>query len=361
MAINLPAAAYRTPEAALGFHARVLERVLAIAGVEAAAVGTSPVDYLESGRTDAGVSITIDGGRRFLNGVAEQAPYTPGRRRVTPGYFRALGLPIAAGRDFTDDDTFGRVPVAIINETMARMHWPGQSAIGKRVNFESVRPGRPLAEPWTEVVGMVADARQHRFDAPPRPEIYTSLSQTPYLLSTWTLLVRGATPPGQLAPAVRHTIQAIDPTVPVFDIRTMTSVIEEATATPRYATSLVSLFGALALALAAVGIHGLGAFFAAQRVREIGIRVALGATRADILRLTFAEGMRPAAAGIAAGGLAAAFATRVLAALLYDVEPSDPMAFASAVAVLLVVAMSASYLPARRAMRVDPVVALRAE
>jgi putative ABC transport system permease protein len=359
--INLPSAAYRTPEAARAFYDRVLAHMLAVPGVEAAAIGSNPVDYLDKGRSDAGVSITIEGGRRFLNGVAEQAPFTPGRRRVTPGYFRALKLPVVAGRGFTDADRLGAAPVAIINESMARMHWPGQSAIGRRINFENVRPGRPLAEPWTEIVGVVADARQHRFDVMPRPEIYTPLSQAPYLLAASTLLVRSATPPADMAPAARQAVHDIDVSVPVFNMRTMTSIIDEATATSRYATNLVSLFAALALMLAALGVHGLGAFAAAQRVREIGIRVALGATRADVLRWMFTTALRPAATGIIVGSIAAAFATRLLAALLYGVGPSDPVIFALAVVILLVVALCASYLPAHRATRVDPVVALRAE
>jgi putative ABC transport system permease protein len=360
MTISLPSTTYRTPEAALKFRDRVLAGTRSIPGVEAAAIGNA-VDYLARSHSDAGVSITIEGGRRFLNGQAEQAPFTPGRRRVTADYFRALGLRVIAGRGLTDADRSGGALVGVINESMARMHWPGQSAIGKRVNFESVRPGRPLVEPWTEIVGVVADARQHRFDVRPRPEIYTPLAQTPYLLSTLTLLVRSATPPATVAPAVRQAIRDIDVTVPAFDMRTMTSIIDEATATPRYAANLASLFAVLALTLAAVGTYGLGAFASAQRVREIGIRIALGATRADVLRLTFREGFRPAAAGIAAGTLAAVLATRLLSALLYDVGPSDPLILASAVIIVLVVALCGSYLPARRAARVDPVVALRAD
>ncbi|MGH9311406.1 MAG: FtsX-like permease family protein, partial [Vicinamibacterales bacterium] len=360
MTLTLPAPPYGTPEAALAFHDRVIARVSAIPGVQAVAIGANPVEYL-SNRPAGGVSITIEGGNRYLNGVPEQAGFTPGRRRVTPTYFRALGLPLVAGRGFTESDRRGAPLVAVVNESMARLHWPGQSALGKRVNFEAVRPGRPLAEPWTEIVGVVGDARQHRFDAPPRPEIYTPLTQTPYLLSTSTVLVRSNLSPLAIAAPVRQAIRDLDSAVPVFEVRTMTSIIDEATAAQRYAASLVALFAMLALALAAVGVYGLAALAAAQRVREIGIRMALGATRSDVRRFMLGQGLRPAAFGIGAGVLVAAFATRLLGALLYDIGPSDPLTFTLAVAVLLGAAVCASYLPARRASRLDPAVVLRAE
>jgi predicted permease len=359
--LNLPGAAYSTAEAALQFHERVLARVRALPGVEAVAAGQDPVDYLAANRVDAGVSITVERGRRFLNGVAADAPYTPGRRRVSPDYFETLGLALIEGRGFTGSDGLAGVRVAVVNESMARLHWPGQRAIGKRINFENVRPNRPLSEPWTEIVGVVADARQHRFDGMPRPEVYTPLSQTPYLLSTSTLLVRSASSSLDVSGAVRRAIHDIDVSVPVFDMRTMSSIIDEATATPRYAANLVSLFAALALTLAAVGIYGLGALAAAQRRREIAIRMALGATRAEVLRFALAVGLRPAAVGIAAGAAAAAFGARLLGALLYEVEPSNPVVLASAVSLLLVVAFCATYLPAWRAAAIDPVAALRAE
>jgi len=358
--VSLPQS-YSTSDAVLAFHDRLLSRMLQIPGVAAAAIGSDPVDYLLRNRPDAGVSVTIEGGRRFLNGVAGDAPFTPGRRRVTPDYFRALGVRLLAGRGFTDADRLGSTPVAVINDTMAQTHWPGQSAVGKRLNFESVRPARPPREPWTEIVGVVTDARQHRYDSMPRPEIYTPLAQTSGVFPVVTLLVRSDAPASTLAPLVRQAVRDIDRTVPAFDVRTMSGIIGQATATPRYAAGLVSLFAALALVLAALGIYGLGSFVAAQRVREIGIRMALGATRADILRLIGAVGIRPAAAGIAAGSVVAGFATRLLAALLYGVEPSDPLIFAAVVGLLLAVAAVASLLPARRAARADPVLSLRAE
>jgi putative ABC transport system permease protein len=359
--LNLPSAVYATPDAALTFHERAVARVRELPGVQAAAIGDNPVEYLATNRTDSGVSITIEGGGRFLNGVPEQAPFTPGRRRVSTDYFHALGLPIVQGRGFTDADRLGAVPVAVINETMARMHWPGENALGKRVNFSNVRPGRPLAEPWTEIVGAVANARQHRWDRAPRPEIYTPLPQTSNLVTTWTMLVRTATPSAEVSRMVRQAIHGIDPAVPLFDVRTMESIVGEATATPRYAANLVGLFALLALTLSAVGTFGLASFGAAQRVREIGIRVALGATRADILRLAIAEGVRPAVLGIAVGTAAALFSSRLMGSLLYDMGPSDPVIYVSAVILLLVVAACAAYLPARRAAAADPVVALRAE
>lgn len=332
----------------------------ALPGIDSVAIGSRPVNYL-AGDSRAGVSITLEGGKRFLNGNPEDAPFTPGRRWVTPGYFEALGLPLVMGRSFTDADRAGAAPVGVINETMARMHWPGQNPIGKRLNFENVRPGRPLAEAWTEIVGVVADARQHQFDAPSRPEIYTPLAQTPHVMSSWSVLVRSATPPAELTASIRRVIHDVDPAVPAFEARTMTSIIDEAIAIPRYAALLVGLFAMLALVLAAVGLHGLGAFAVAQRTREIGLRIALGATRADVARLIAAEGLGPAVAGLAVGTAAAVATTRLLSALLYETEPSDPIILVAAMLLLLLVAISASYLPARRATRVDPIVALKTE
>jgi putative ABC transport system permease protein len=279
---------------------------------------------------------------------------------VSPRYFETIGLPLVAGRSFTNDDRLGTPPVALINETMARTHWRGENSIGKRVNFEAVRPGRPLAEPWMEIIGVVADARQHRLDAPPRPEIYTPLAQAPTASGSLSLLVRSATA-AELAPSVRRTVQELDPRVPVFDIRTMTSIIHEATATPRYTSTLIGLFAALALTLAALGIHGLGAYAGAQRTREIGIRIALGATRTDVVRLIATQGLAPALAGLVLGSVGAIAGSRLLKSLLYEVAPSDPVVFAAALVTLLAGAVLATCLPAVRATRVDPVVALRAE
>lgn len=363
MTLGVPESGYQTAEAALAFHHRVLERVSGLPGVETVATegGSSAVDYLARDLSVAGVSITVEGGKEFLNGRPEDAPFAPGRHRVTPSYFDTLGLRLVAGRGFTDADGPGAVPVAVINETMARMHWPGKNPIGRRVNFSLAQPGRPITEPWTEIIGVVTDARQHRFDERPRPEIYTPLAQTPYVISSVALLVRSATPPTQLARPVRQAIQEIDAAVPVFDIRTMTSIIREATATSRYSAMLVGLFAALALLLAAVGIHGLGAFAAAQRTQEIGVRITLGATRTDILRLVASQGLTPAVIGLVIGAVAAVAVTRLLTSLLYDVEASDPLLFTGAVLMLLVVALAAASLPALRATRVDPTVALRSE
>jgi putative ABC transport system permease protein len=362
MRIDVPAHWRHTPGAVQLFQDRTAARMRALPGVTTVALSDSPpVDYLQPQVRDAGVSITVEGGGRFLNGVAEQAPFTPTRRRVTADYFAALGLPLVTGRAFSTGDHAGAARVAVINETMARLHWPGQEALGKRVNFENVRPGRPLPEPWTEIVGIVADARQHRYDAPPRPEIYTPLAQVAMPPPSWTLLVRAAIPPAALAPAIRRGIQEDDPSAAVYDVQTMTSIIDAATATPRYATMLVSLFAALALVLVAVGIHGVAAFTAVQRVREIGIRLALGATRSSIMRLILAQTLRPAAAGMLVGAVTTVLTTRLLGSMLHETSPLDPLLLGIAVAALLVIAIAASVLPARRATRVDPMVALRAE
>jgi putative ABC transport system permease protein len=341
-------------------HRLIVERLSTLPGVEAAGIGAAPVSYLAPVRgRAAGTSIMIEGGRRYLNGEPNDAPFTPGRRYVSSGWIEAFGLRLVRGRTFTETDVAGAPWVAVINETMAQIHWPGQDAIGKRVNFEWSRRDRSPLEPWTTIVGVVADARQHRFEESPRPEIYTPLAQADYVASWSTVLVRSAVPPETLTAPVREAVRAIDPRVPAYDIRTMTSIIREATATQRYSAWLVGLFALIAMSLTAVGIHGLGAFAAAQRTREIGIRVALGATRGDILRLTVGDGIRPSIYGLAVGIVAAMAGTGLLRGLLYEVEPSDPRLFAGALLTLACVAFVAAYRPARRAARVDPMVALR--
>jgi putative ABC transport system permease protein len=358
--VGLPPS-YASSEEAVAFHERLVERISTVPGVGAVAIGTSVVRYLhERQAIPRGVSIWVEGGRGFLNGEADHAPFTPGRTVVTPDYFEALGIRLVAGRTFLNGDRAGALPVAVINETMARMHWPGQDPIGRRVNFESVRPNRPLREPWTVIVGVVSDARQDRFETPPRPEIFLPLAQAG-LGSTATLVVRAGMPPVSLMASVRHAIQQVDPRAPVLNLRTMTSIIDEATASSRYAAFYVGLLACLALMLAAGGIYSLGAFAAAQRTQEVAVRIALGAGRRDVLRLILAQALRPAVGGLAIGCVLALAATKLAAGHVPDVQPSHPLFVLVSLVILAVVAAAASYLPARRATRVDPLAALKAE
>jgi putative ABC transport system permease protein len=244
---------------------------------------------------------------------------------------------------------------------MARLHWPGLDPIGRRVNFGPASRDGSMREPWTTVVGVVGDARLERFDGPPRPEVFTPLAQAPFAIRSATVLLRTLLPPDGLALPTRAALRSIDPRVPLFDVRTMEDVVREATATRRYSAQLVGLLALIGLVLAAVGIHGLGAFIAGRRTHELGVRVALGAGRRDILRLVLGAALAPSAGGLAAGALAAVGVTPLLQGMLYEVEPWDPRALAAAVLVLACVAATAAYRPARRAATLDPMSSLRAE
>ncbi len=252
-------------------------------------------------------------------------------------------------------------PVAIVNETMARLHWPAANPLGKRINFETVRPGRLPTAPWVEVVGVVADVRHYRIDAPPRPEIYTPLTQIPGGYPWLFLYARASDSEAQAAAALRDLVRSIDPRVSVGTPASAQELMEELTATPRYTAALLAVFGAICLALAVVGVYGLGAFAVAQRRREVGIRLALGATSRDVTRFIVWRGLVPAGCGLAIGAVAAGLMNRALSGLLYGVEASDPRIFAAVLIALLAAAATAAYLPARRATRINPVETLRAE
>jgi putative ABC transport system permease protein len=362
MRVSLPGTEYTTIEDVSRFRKELLERVSVMPGVEEVAVSTGlPVSTFGPTTAVTGVSIEIEGGRRYLNGEPKNASFVPGRRDVTPGYFRTVGIQHRAGRDFGSTDVLGAPLVAIVNETMAQLHWPGENPIGKRVRFDWPRPRGTGEFPWTEIIGVVGDARHHRVDAPPRPEIYTGLEQRLFPYRTAFVYVRSSLPPNVVTPALRDAVQSLDPRVPLEDVRPASVIIADLTATPRYSAALVTLLGGIAVLLAAVGIYGLAAFAALQRTREIGIRLALGATRPMVLRQALLRALTPVVAGLLVGTVLAAMTMSFIRGLLYGVEAQNPAAFGVAVAFLLLVAAGAAYLPARRTARTDPLVALRSE
>jgi putative ABC transport system permease protein len=273
---------------------------------------------------------------------------------VTPGYFGLMGIPLLRGRDVDARDRWDAPPVVVINQTMATRYWPGESALGKRVTF-----GEPEEDAWMTVVGVVADVRQRSLTAEPRPQIYGA--QTQAGLEEMALLVGSTLPAASLEPALRGTVRAIDPAVPVSDVRALTEVRSASIATERFRTVVLAAFALLALALAAIGVYGVISYGVAQRSREIGIRMALGARRSEILRLVVGESMATVGIGIIAGALAAVGLSRFLASLLYAVRPDDPTTFVAISCLIAAVALAASLVPARRAMRVDPAGTLRAE
>ena len=273
---------------------------------------------------------------------------------VMPGYFRTMHIPLRKGRDFTPHDDTEAPQVAIINETMANRFWPNQDPIGKHFSHEYQKPK------WITVVGVVGDVREYGLDQDQAaPEAYFPEFQGQY--SDMLLVARTATPPLNQLSAVNAAVHELDSQLPVYDPRELAGVVFENSAQQRFVALLLGLFAGLALLLAAVGIYGVIAHSVAQRTHELGIRLALGAGSARVLKMVLGEGLRIAAGGVALGLAGAWGLSRFIAALLYGVKPTDPATFAAAPLVLILVALAACYIPAWRATKVDPMVALRYE
>jgi putative ABC transport system permease protein len=269
---------------------------------------------------------------------------------IGPNYFNTLGIPLLAGRDFNAQDRTGSPAVVIVNEVFARRYLGG-NAVGKRLKFGSGQ--------FREIVGVVRTSKYRNLREEPLPFIYTPLAQEPQ--SGMTLMVRTLDDPAALAGAVRNELRAVNKDVPLFSVQAMAQRIADQLAADRVVAVLLSVFGASALLLAAIGIYGVVGYAVAQRTHEIGIRIALGADRQDILKLIVGQGMVLIAVGAAIGLALALAATQLLKSLLFGVSATDPLTFVSVVIVLVGVALLACYLPARRAMKVDPLVALRYE
>jgi putative ABC transport system permease protein len=350
---QLVGAKYRAHEQRVAFYDSVLARVNQLPGVVGAGYTTAvPL----TGMTSHGFTIE---GREADPNVNWNAIH----RQVSPDYFRAMGIELHQGRVFSAGDDERAVLVAVVNETMARQFWPGENVIGKR--FKAGRLEHP--EPWLTIVGVVADVRQTGVDTPTKAELYVPYRQfvrdsTLYPLFTpRDLVIRTTAEPLSLVPAVRQAVREVDPYQPLATIRTMDEVLARVTAQRRIGMILLTAFAALALLLAALGIYGVLSYFVVQHTPEIGVRMALGAQKRDVLRLVLRKGMTLALAGILIG-LAGAFAlTRLMKSLLFGVSAFDPLTFAGVAILLAVVALLACYIPARRAMKVDPMVALRYE
>jgi putative ABC transport system permease protein len=268
------------------------------------------------------------------------------------------------GRDIAATDDSSAAGVVVINERAAAAYWPGEDPIGKRVTFD----GDTSNPTWLTVIGIARDAKQNDWAAPPYPEAYLAALQNRDFLGNAgshiayiTLVVRTAGDPGALAHAVKNAVWSFDRNLPISEVLTMDRVVADANAQPRFEMLLLAVFAAVALALAAVGIYGVMSYSVSRRTHEIGIRLSLGASRADVLRLVVRQGMVLVLAGSAAGMVGALLLSRLMTDMLYGVRPNDPFIFAGVVMVLGLVALVATYVPARRATRIDPMVALRYE
>jgi putative ABC transport system permease protein len=275
---------------------------------------------------------------------------------VSPGFFEVLGVPIVRGREFDRRDAVPNAAVVVINEAMARREFTDEDPIGQRMAFGPGPDGEPL---WLEIVGVVGNIRQYGIDQPPVPT--TFMVHTASLGQPLTILVRTAGDPSSAAGAIRSGLQAIDASIPIARLRPLEEVIGASLTQRRFNMTLLTVFAAIALVLALAGIYGTVAYAVAQRTQELGIRIALGATRREVLRLVIWDGFKPVLLGLAVG-LAGAFALRTsLDRLVYGVSTSDPVTFIVLPLTLAVVALLASLVPALRATRVDPMIALRVE
>jgi predicted permease len=281
------------------------------------------------------------------------------QRTVAGNYFAAMRIPIIKGRGFTEQDAPDTPVVVVVDELMAEQLWPGQDPIGKRIRTGGfdVRPDTP----WMTVIGVTGRVRQYTLDGPePRMAMYHWHKQRPG--RNLSVVVRGSTgDPAALVPSVRQAVRELDPDLPIYGVRTMAQRVSTSLAQRRFAVALISLFAVLSFGLAAVGTYGVIAYLVSQGTREIGIRMALGATPGRVSGMVVRGGLVTAAIGIAAGLGAALAVTRYMRRLLFDVAPSDPLTFSAVTCALLVMALLAAYLPARRAARIDPVISLRAE
>jgi putative ABC transport system permease protein len=348
---SLPPARYPDAASMVRAYAEVGRRLREAPGVQSAG-GVTGLP-LATTRGDWSVVLEGDAPTRRLDRAADW-------QVVTPGYFEAMGTTVKAGRTFTDADRADTLPVIVINEAMANRFWPGGNPIGRRLTM-----GRN--DRWITIVGVVSDVHHRGLDAVPRPEMYRPHTQFRYggadapAVSTLTWVVRTTGDPRAATSYARAAVQGVDPSLGISDVATMDQVLADSTSDRRLNLMLFALLGSLALALATVGVYGVVSYSVAQRTHEIGVRMAIGARPGDVVRMVVEEGGRLALAGVVAGSALAAAAARLIRGLLFDISAADPLTFIAAPLALLAVAFVASYIPARRATRVDPMIALRGE
>jgi putative ABC transport system permease protein len=341
---RLPPAKYREPEEIAAFFRQALERMRAVPGVES-------VDLVRALPCSGN-----EGSERYAVEGREEPP--PGQEPVaqsnivSPGYFHTMGIPLLRGRVFDDRDRADRPPVVVVGATMARQVWPDQEAVGRRLRLK----GR---EEWATVIGVVGDVKHAGFDEPPRPQVYLTHEQDARIFAC--LVARTAGDPRAMVAPLRQAFWSVDPDQPVWKVQPMEDLVQASLGSSRAMATLVGLFAAASVLLAALGLYGVMSYAVSQRTREIGIRMALGARGGEVLRLVVGRGLALTAVAVAVGVAGAAALSRVLVTLLFGVKATDATTFAAAAAVMCVVSLLASYLPARRAARLDPMTALAEE
>jgi putative ABC transport system permease protein len=352
--LSLPRSSYAEPEKVSRFYRELEARLVALPGVvSVAATNHVPLN---------GALASADYKIPDRPPVSEDQLPTAQYRMVTPAYFRTMGIPVLAGRAFADDDRESGARVAVISQSLARQSFPDRDPVGLHLMVSDTPEGfRSM-----EIVGVVADVKHASLEAEPQPHLYVPYHQVHPQIVVWLttnqfLVLRTSGPPLALAESVRRELAKVDANVAAADIRASGYYVENASASRRFSLVLLSLFAGIALVMAAVGIYGVVSYTAEKRTRETGVRLALGATMGDILGQVLGEGIRRTAVGIAVGLLAALAASRALEGLLYGVKSTDPLTYGAVVLVLVTVALGASFLPAWRAARLDPLAALRRE
>ncbi|HKC70233.1 MAG TPA: FtsX-like permease family protein, partial [Terriglobales bacterium] len=346
--LSLPGSKYSDRRRIMGLYREALSRLRVLPGVQAAGiVETVPLD----GATEA-TAIRILGRAPTSEKDQPMANYTI----ASPGYFAAAGTPLLRGRTFQDADTDDAPAVTVISRAMAEKYWPGVDPIGQQVALGS--PKYPTAT----IVGIVADVKRLSLREQPGPEMYVPYTQKVYpSLLTMNVIVRSQVEPAALTGMIRRAIASVDPELPIAKVQTLNAVVSDSLAQPRFSLLLMAVFGGLALLLAAIGLYGVISYSVARRTQEIGIRMALGASRRRVFAMVVGQGGKMAGLGIVLGVAAALGVTRMMASFLYGVKPTDGLTLAVVCILLAGVALLACYLPARRATKVDPMVALRYE
>jgi predicted permease len=345
--ISLPATVYKSSDAVAQFYNQLAANLNSIPGVRIAGVGT---DLPWTGYDENVSGFTIEGKKPPPN-----EHYHARYHAATPGYFRAMGIPLVRGRFFTDGDNKDAPMALIINRSMAESYWRGEDPVGRRMSFSDT----PKEKDWMTIVGVVGDVKDKPNSSGAEHAFWWPVLQQPY--ASMSIVVRADSDPQQLLEAVRREVNRLDSSLALGDVRLMDQIADSSISTPRFASFLVGLFAALAIVLAAIGIYGVISYSASQRTHEFGLRMALGAARRDVLRLVISQGIKLTLAGVALGVVAALALARLLQSLIYEVSAADPLTFAMVATIVIIVALLACYVPARRATKSDPTLALRAE